>query len=390
MPDGNAMRIGIDARWMSRRVVNTQFALLGTLLQQNAKCPYEATFVLYTDELAGDLAIRQPDNVVIRRLKVPRLRSGADHTSLLEDMWWFERSIPPALQLDGVTVFVSPYYRAPRVGVPVINMVHDLSFLLLNESLLPAHLRSRFKRSALRRLLEFYCRRVATHTIAVSEYSRRCVIDRLGLRPERVSVCYNGVDTDLLASAREEADGEEARPAPGYLLYVGYNSLNKNVSGLVRAYALLPQAFREANHLLLRTTPGEEQALIQERGLSSTVRYQSEHLSRPQLAALIARARALILVSHDEGFGLPVVEALAAGVPVVISGGGALAEVTRGEMTEVDPRDARSIAGGILSVIERGLTKELRLCCREIAAHYSLQRAANALMQVIAQRSVPL
>lgn len=379
------MRIGIDARWMFRDIVNTQFALLGTLLRQNARTPYDATFVLYTDAVRDRHNHEHGGNVVVRQLDSLNLRSGADHTSLLEDLWWFEKAVPAALVDDGIDVFVSPYYRAPRARVPVINMVHDLSFLVLQRELLPPHLKGCFKRGLMRRLLQFYCRKVASHTITVSEYSRKCVIERLRVEPARVSVCYNGVDTDLLAAAREHVERDTSRPAGDYLLYVGYNSPNKNIAGLLRAYSLLPAEFRAMNPLVLRTKPGEEQEIIRTKGLTS-VRYSSEHLSTAELATLVAGAKALVLVSHDEGFGLPAVEALAAGVPVVVSGGGALSEVTQGSMIEVNPRDPCNIASGIARAVERGGSRELSARCREIAARYSIQQTADNLMSVIQQR----
>jgi glycosyltransferase involved in cell wall biosynthesis len=381
------MRIGIDARWMFRDVVNTQFALLATLLRQNARAPYDATFVLYTDQARDIHRQEQGGNVIVRCLKSLQARDARSHTSLIEDLWWFERAIPAALATDGITVFVSPYYRAPRASVPVINMVHDLSFLVLERELLPPHLQGRFKRAMLRRLHQFYCRHVASHTVAVSEYSKQCVVERLRMGPERVSVCYNGVDTELLAAAREQVDKDQRGPAASYLLYVGFNSPNKNLAGLLRGYALLPADLRAANPLVLHTRPGDEQQLIQAHGLTS-VRYSREHLSRSGIASLVAGARALVLVSHDEGFGLPAIEAMAAGVPVVVSRGGALAEVTRGAMFEVDPRDPRSIASGISRAVHTGVSSELRARCRQIAARYSVQQAADRLMGVIAQRSL--
>ena len=377
------MRIGIDARWMFRDVVNTQFALLGTLLRQNARNPYDASFVLYTDQVRELAPREQGGNVTVRCLKSLKLGNGERHSSLVEDLWWFERALPATLSADGITVFVSPYYRAPRAAMPVINMVHDLSFLVLPRDLLPDHLQGSFKRGVLRRMHQFYCRNVASHTVTVSEYSKQCVVERLRMAPDRVSVCYNGVDTDLLAAAREQADQHAPPPAGSYLLYVGYNSPNKNLAGLLRAYALLPASLRAANPLVLHTKPGDERRIIEDEGLDS-VRYSSDHLSRASLASLVAGARALVLVSHDEGFGMPAIEAMAAGVPVVVSRGGALAEVTQRSMIEVDPRDPGSIASGIARAVGGVVSPEMRARCRGVAARYSLQRTADALMEVIA------
>jgi glycosyltransferase involved in cell wall biosynthesis len=372
---------------MFRDIVNTQFALLGTLLRQNALNPYDASFILYTDERGSRQWPDQAGNVIVRQLSTLKARTRAQHTSLLEDLWWFGKAVPAAIAADRVTVFVSPYYRAPRAQVPVINMVHDLSFLVLRRDLLPAHLQNRIKRSVMRRLFQFYCRRVVSHTIAVSEYSKQCVIDHLCMEPERISVCYNGVDTNRLAAARHQVDREAGGTSGSYLLYVGYNSPNKNLDGLLRAYALLSPGFRAANPLVLRTRPGSEQAVLHGHGLKSTVRYLSDHLSDAEVATLVAGAKVLILVSHDEGFGLPAIEALAAGVPVVVSAGGALSEVTQRSMIEVDPRDPHSIADGIARAVERSRSPALQARCREIASRYSIKRAADDLMDVIRQWS---
>lgn len=382
------MNVGIDARWCFRSAINTQFLLFDNLLIENMKQPYDATFFLYTQ----DESVRREDiraaNVVVRLLGESRPRKDLRESNFWRDFRWFGKRIPDAIHKDKIDIFLSPYYRAPRsTTVPVVNMVHDLSFAVLPSEHLGPHLRSQGKRLLMLISVWLFCKYAATHTLTVSEYSKSLVLKLIGLHREKVFVTYNAIDIELMKRA-EHAHSEGCRNGSlpeKYLLYVGYNSPKKNLVNLLLAYRALPTALRTQYPLVLRSTPGPEEEVVCNSELEEFVHYLPDYLSREELASTLAGAYALALVSYDEGFGLPVVEALAAGVPVIISGGGSLSEITEGQMTEVDPDDVTSISSGIVRVLNASHTQRLEWKDkgREIASKFAAKQVADYLMSTV-------
>ena len=382
------MRVGIDARWCFRKAINTQFLLFYNLLLENKKGPYDATFVLYTDNRAVHREEILSGNVVVKELGGAGRSTEGRESDFWRDVWWFHKHMPGVIHDDEIDVFLSPYCRAPNAkGVPVVNMVHDLSFAVLPYEHLPPHLRRWWKRWALLKMTQFYCKYVATHTVTVSKHSRGCIQGLLGLPEGRVSVAYNAIDTQMMERAQLTlAAVVSGQVCPnGYLLFVGYNYPNKNLEKLLAAYRQVPEETKARHPLVLKTTPGSEADLANVPGLDGHVHYLCEHYSKEQLAAIIAGANALVLVSYNEGFGLPVAEAMAAGVPVVISEGGALSEITGGKMTEVDPEEITSIAAGIVRVLNASNSQKGKWISdgKKLARGFEAKRVADSLMDTI-------
>jgi glycosyltransferase involved in cell wall biosynthesis len=357
-------------------------------LVQNGKAQYDATFRLYTDEQGSKSAFAQADNVGVRIVEsYPRI------SRTLPDDWWINTMLPRAAREDRVDLFFSPYYKVPLpLSVMRINMIHDLSFFVLPAELIAERYRSKLQRWRLRRLMQLYCAK-AQFTVTVSEYSRHCLQSVLGLDPARIRVCSNGVDLDVFTSL-DHRQVRALRDACGlpedYLLYVGSNIKKKNLEGLLAAYALLPREQRERLPLVLRTKPGTLAQQAASLGIDDTIVVLEEQLSDEQMAALIGGARALALLSYDEGFGIPVIEAMAAGVPVVVSKGGALAEVAGDAGMLVDPASPREAANALMQVLACSSEDYQRLSarCRARAELFSAARAADRLFAVMEEAIV--
>ncbi|PYD46767.1 glycosyl transferase family 1 [Novacetimonas pomaceti] len=173
--------------------------------------------------------------------------------------------------------------------------------------------------------------------VTVSETVRRQIIDILGVAPDRVVNLYQMVDIDIaavMASSRIVP--------PGCLIHVGRVESRKNIARLVAAYA------RSGSHrpLVLVGPDGDDRPdLSLPDGPGRLIRLPWS--SRLQLLRGLAEAHALVFPSLTEGFGLPIVEAMALGTPVITSRGGATEEIAGGAASLVDPLDVEDIARAI-------------------------------------------
>ena len=187
------------------------------------------------------------------------------------------------------------------------------------------------------------------HIVTDSQSSRRDILARLGLREERVSVVYPGVDLKRFRPS-VSASAPNGRP---YILCVAGADPTKNVETLVEAFAALPRPFRDGYDLLLagdfrRRTDLRER--IQRLGVEKQTIFVGI-VSDDRLVELYQNAVLFAFPSRYEGFGLPVLEAMACGCPVVCSNSSSLPEVTGEAALLVDPSDTQALTESIRRVL---------------------------------------
>jgi glycosyltransferase involved in cell wall biosynthesis len=301
-----------------------------------------------TARYLASLLERLERDVEIRRLAFRPARPPA-----LGDVLWYPALLPRAAR--GCDVLHCPTFRAPlrRTRVPTVVTVHDLAVLRYPE-VFPRWSRS-YGRFAVPRAV-----RAAARVIAVSEFTKREVIDLLGLPEERIRVVPNAV-ADVFAPQGEAASGD-------YVLAVGTLEPRKN---LVRA----AEAARRAQ-VELRVAGEKGWGGVD---VSDGVRWLG-FVPDDELARLYRGAQCVLYTSLYEGFGIPVLEALACGAPVVTSAGTAMEEVADGAAVLVDPMDAEAIAVGISEAIRRRDELGQRGILR--ARAYSWDAAAEATVAV--------
>ena len=206
------------------------------------------------------------------------------------------------------------------------------------------------------------CAAQAAHLCTVSEASRTDIIAEFGLDPDRITNCYQA---SPLAAPTGDPGADAAMienifglPHRGYFLHFGAIEPKKNIGRLLEAYlstgipaplVLTGGRGWQAQEELRLLVPDDEADTAHGRRMAERVR-RLEHLSRPLLAKLIRGARAVLFPSIWEGFGLPVLEAMQLGTPVLTSNLGALAEIAGDAALLVDPYDVAAIAGGIRSL----------------------------------------
>jgi glycosyltransferase involved in cell wall biosynthesis len=237
-------------------------------------------------------------------------------SSVARDAAWYPVGLPRRAR--GLDLLHCTTFRGPaRSRIPTVLTVHDLAILRTPEAFPRWH--RLYGSSGLRRVL-----RAADAVVAVSQFTRDEVVALTGVPPERVLVIPNGVDAVFTADGAT-AEGD-------YVLAVATLEPRKNLGRTVEAARLA----------------GVELRVVGARGWGGVeVEGWVGELPDAELAALYRGARCVVYASLYEGFGLPVLEAMACGTPVVTSRGTAMEEVAGGAAVLVDPQDATTIASGI-------------------------------------------
>jgi len=282
---------------------------------------------------------------------------------------WNHLRLPAHLLRRRVDLLHSPFYTLPALcPCPAVVTIHDITFDLHPEWF-TAKARLAFSGFAASSA------RKARHVLTVSECSRRDIIERYGIPPARVTavplapdpVFAPVADAERLAAVRRRYDlGEE------YVLHVGSITPRRNVERLLDAFG---QVLTRAPHLRLalagrvEAPSGPLEPGIASRGLSGSVRGIG-YVAPSDLPALYAGAAVVVYPSLYEGFGLPVLEAMASGVPVLASATSCFPEVAGGAALLVDPEDTGAIAAGLWSLLS-----EMPL--REALIRKGLARAAE-------------
>ena len=338
------MRIGIDAHLLSLASSYRQAGVsryIAELVRHLALEPGPHEYTLFTPP-HGAGALLLPPAMRVERGWLPTQQP-------LARIAW-EQALGPvraaARQLD---LFHAPVNVAP-LALPCRSVVtiHDLAFLVYPDRLRPA------KRRYLTLMTGLSARRAA-RVIAVSEHTARDVVTRLGVAPERVVVAPEAAadhfrpepDARALAAFRAE------RGLPDhYLLFVGTLEPRKNVAGLLRALARV--AVEEPDgYMVVVGARGwmydEIFALHESLGLAERVRFTG-YVAAEELPRWYQAATAFVYPSFYEGFGLPPLEAMACGTPVVTSSTSAIPEVVGEAGVLVDPGDEAALAAALLAL----------------------------------------
>jgi glycosyltransferase involved in cell wall biosynthesis len=244
----------------------------------------------------------------------------------------------------GFDVVLSPHpLLLPARGGLKAMTIHDLDFLDH-----PERTRAEIRRDYPVLVREHAAR--ADLVVVVSEHTAGQVERRLGVPRERMVLCGSGVPAWALATPPRSNPHRE-----GHLLFVGTLEARKNIKGLLDAYRLLVSRMPDAPKLVIvgRETP--ESADWKDDARTGTLSGRVEirgYVSETERREAYLGARMLILPSFHEGFGIPALEAMALGIPVVASNRGALPEVVGDAGLLVDPHDASEIAHAIGRVLD--------------------------------------
>jgi glycosyltransferase involved in cell wall biosynthesis len=256
---------------------------------------------------------------------------------------WFEYRIPKVLKRVKADLFISPDgYLSTRTDVPQLTVIHDLNFV--------------HRPKDLPRLTSFYYNwffpkfaRIASRVATVSVYSRNDIVNSFGVSPDKVDVVYDGHNTEYEPLSESEQILVRNTYSGGnpYFLFVGALHPRKNVEGLLRAFEEFRSNVKTNEKLLI--VGGEMFKTGPIYDFYREMRYREEvvftgRIPVEQLRKILGSALALTFVPFFEGFGIPVVEAMAAGVPVICSFTTSLSEVGGDAVLYADPEQPSQIA----------------------------------------------
>ncbi len=294
--------------------------------------------------------------------------------------WWDQVSLPRALARDGASVFLSPYYKAPlRARCPVVVTIHDLFFIGY-----PGRRRPLYD-PAMTALARLYARRAAA-IVADSEHSKRAIVARLGVQPSKITVIPVALGEEFRAGVEAGEVGKRYGIASPYILYVGNFKPHKNLPRLLRAYAALPDRLGSAHALVLAGGDRDGRHALEDLaarlGLGDRAAFPGR-IADGDLPALYAGAALFVLPSLEEGFGLPALEAMACGAPVIASNRGALPEVVGDAGILVDAESETELAQVLARALsDGGLRENLRRRGLARAALFSPERTAGRVLEL--------
>lgn len=287
----------------------------------------------------------------------------------------------------GLVFLPTAHHSLPLPSAPVVTTIHDA---------LPKQLPPEVVRHATPlHVMTWLNARLASQILTVSSWSRQALIDVYGLPPGKIQVVYNGFDQHLYNSQPPDSVASAALLArfgirPPFVLHHGMVQLRKNVHRLIAAWDRVAEHCRSFDAQLVLAGPrglGYEE--IAEVGNASPNRRRiifTGPLPDDELAILVKNASLSVIPSLAEGFGLPMVEAMACGVPTVAANNSCLPEVSGGVLEYFNPYSIEEMA----EVIRRGLEdsdlrSRLRTSGLARAAEFSWERSARETLRVFAE-----
>ncbi|MGI8509233.1 MAG: glycosyltransferase family 4 protein [Gemmatimonadaceae bacterium] len=297
---------------------------------------------------------------------VPRQSSVQRYATVLShDLAWYPLRGRRAALAAAADVYHVPITRGPftRGSVPTVITVHDLVSFRHPETM--STWNRHYTQTVLGRVA-----RAADAVTCVSQDTADDVLALLGVSQDRIHVVHNGVAAFWFDST--ELLGESDPP---YILFVGTPEPRKNLARLLRAVIQLRVRGRSERLVMVGGQGWGSDVLPADGSVTTTGR-----VTDAELRALYANAACVALPSLHEGFGLPALEAMAAGAPVVVSRAGALPEVCGSAAVYVDPLDVTSIADGLEIALAGAAPSRERRVAR--ARSFSWESAAASMAGV--------
>jgi glycosyltransferase involved in cell wall biosynthesis len=295
---------------------------------------------------------------------------------------WNRLGWPPVEWLTGAVdvIHAQTPVLIPASKAAQVITIHDLGFLDRPERS-NAEMRRDFPR-----LVAPHAAR-ADHVVVSSRYAGGEVARQLNVAADRITVCSPGAPAWTLPIARER--GGEPRGAE--LLFIGTLEPRKNIAGLLDAYARLRERRQDAPPLVLigRITDSL-QVVLRRTSLAPLAGHVkvTGYVTEDERRRAYRTARVLLLPSFEEGFGLPVLEAMACGVPVVVSNRGSLPEVAGNAARPIDPENPEAIAAEIARLLDAQAARQAIAEGLAQAGRYTWEAAARAAREAYARAVV--
>jgi glycosyltransferase involved in cell wall biosynthesis len=363
------VRIGIDARKLHDYGIGTY---IRNLLRELAKLDQRTEYVLLT----------KPQHMNVAQTLGENFRAVPDSSgqySIAEQI-----SVPFAVRRERLDLFHATHYVLPALTPSKsVVTIHDCIHLMF-----PEYMRHRLGYVYARASL-YTAVHKSDRIFTVSEQSKRDILKFFNVPPDKIIVTPNAIDDRFSVPPSEEhvvQTRERYQLSQSYLLYVGNIKPHKNLERLIEAFHLVrSQGRSELELIIIGDEISKLQSLrraVHKYDIHRSVRFLG-YVPDKTLAVLYRLASVFVFPSLYEGFGLPPLEAMASGTPVVTSNVSSLPEVVGDAAVLVDPYSAEAIADGILAVLRSThLREDLRARGLERAQEYSWARSVQRVREI--------
>ena len=292
---------------------------------------------------------------------------------------WFEIKLPRALKKHRIDLFYSPDgYCSLRTKVPQVAVIHDINFEHNPKDLpklIGTYLRYFFPKFA----------KKAKHIITVSEYSKSDIQQTYKITPEGISVIPNSSNHVFKEISLSERTKIKATWTQGldYFLFVGSLHPRKNVQRLIHAFEIIAAENKEILLVIVGTKMWRSSTLKIPSSLDDRIIFTG-HLPLEELAGIMGSALALTYVPYFEGFGIPLVEAMKCGVPILAANTTSLPEVAGNAAIYCNPFDTEEIAEGMRQLLtNKSLREELSQVGLKRAELFSWDASAEKVWTIL-------
>jgi glycosyltransferase involved in cell wall biosynthesis len=350
---------------------------------------------IVTDEVMGRMARSHPedqfDYYFDRKLDPRFIHSPNVHPHILHPVtrlpilirYWLDHPVRKNSLKQKANIFFSPDGFIPLgMSIPKVSMVHDVAYLRYPEHLQP-RIRTFYKKWMPRYLA------YTDHIITVSEFSKSEIITGYNIPADKISVVYNGI-TDAYKPISEEQKKitrDRYTNSNPYFVYLGAIHPRKNILTLVKAFEQFKSSHTSEHQMVLAGraswhTEDVFKAIAESKWKDSI--HLPGYIPTADAVTLVGSAEAMIYPSLYEGFGLPLVEAMACGVPVICSNVSSLPEVAGQAALLFDPMDASQLAHQMEKIItDEALRKELITIGAVRSEHFSWDKAAIQVYEIL-------
>lgn len=366
--------IGINAR----NILGSKMEGFGNysyeLVRRITKNHPEQTFVLFFDR-AVDPKFEFTSNVQTVALFPP-----TRHPLLW--ILWFEWSLKRAMKKHRIDLLWSPDgFCSLSSKVPQIATIHDLNFEHYPKDLpqlVSIYFRTFFPRFA----------RKARHILTVSNFSKQDIVEKYGVSNNKISVVYNGISDEFRVLSAEEiqATREEFSKTKPYFLFVGSLHPRKNVQRLVQAFSAFSLNNSDIDLVIVGNAMWRQKEFQLNTETKERIHFLG-HLSTIELSRVTGAAFALSYVPYFEGFGIPLVEAMRCGVPIISADKSCLPEIAGDAAIYCDPFSVNDITEKMKKLTgDPVLHSSLSEKARERSSQFSWDLAALQVWEVLKEK----